>query len=104
MPCYEPSGADYTRAEQQDRANKLEAVLCGIFTVLDAKGLTLLDSVNWKEVGVSRRWAERWWEKHLEQDRLRKERKTREIKEAAEADAALAKLTTRERELLKKRL
>ena len=76
--------------EVQENLKDLEALLCGVFSVFDEScpgggyyvslGGTdifldeVLSEVDWKEAGVNREFAEKWWEKHKMSDQERKER------------------------------
>lgn len=117
MPCRDGGPMiDYDEerrnVQKANRLANLEATLCGVLTVLrDAEHVkdlfgdddnvgAVLDNVDWKEAGVTRKWAEDWWIKHQEEDIARRK------KEAAERDAqaarrrALAKLTKEDRAAL----
>ncbi len=77
MPCYEPNAHDYYMSEQlsskdrdiqryKDKANKLEAMLCAVLTVL-TKDQTLrhvLRNADWKEAGISQDEISSWWVRH----------------------------------------
>lgn len=121
MPC---SDGGYT-AEQQDKINAKErkaerekrmiaAMLCAICTALESSGKPgmkginrlpkILDKVDWEEAGVKRTEFAVWWDRHKEEDRIRRDAEAAQKKQAQDEDrqkaAALAKLTPRERALL----
>lgn len=113
MPCttfdgYQPS----SHSDELHRLEKSEAILCAICTRLQAihdvsrvpQGsifdTALLSPINWKEVGVSKSWAENWWKQHQEKDQARR-KKEQEDKELEERiNTAKAKLTAEELALL----
>jgi len=84
MPCYDSRDHDtgnssyYQRqlSEQQDKTARLEALLCGIMTVMDATGRTtdLILAMDWEEVGLQEAELIHWWETHKSKDRRRKEK------------------------------
>jgi hypothetical protein len=111
MPCTD-GGYPYDRHAAPRTYNgltaeQLEAVLCGLFTVLEDHGLVggysiaaWLAAVDWEEAGVTRKQAADWWKAHKAADKARLERETR-IREEAELKAsALSKLTPAERNAL----
>jgi hypothetical protein len=86
---------------------ELEAMLCGVFSLLEAgfesHGITfylqaVLEKVDWAEAGVSMTQAKAWWADHKAHDEARKRKEA--VILAAKRAAALAKLTPSERELL----
>lgn len=114
MPCYD-GGYPYDRQPQPRTyhgltAEQLEAALCGITTVLEAdlaaagaSGHSLsawLASVDWKEVGITRKQFMAWWKAHKASDQARREREERQERERQQAEAlrksALKKLTPAE--------
>lgn len=83
MPCY-----DGREDEDNARNYKLVAALCGIMRVLENRvgyGDPLVH-VNWKEVGVTREFVEKWWKEHKRQDadRRRREKEYAEQRRRAE--------------------
>jgi len=110
MPCND--GGMFRSDEDRARglittARDFEAVLCGILSNIrdranrreDPIG-NLFESVDWEEVGVTRKRVEKWWKDHQKED---EERRAREALEAARKrvrDEALAKLTPAERKAL----
>lgn len=96
MPCRvysdtEERGMAYDKLrEVQENLKDLEAILCGVFSVFDescpgggyykSQGWPVifldgvLSAVDWEEAGVTREFAEKWWEKHKMSDQERKER------------------------------
>lgn len=99
MPCY----SDPTPTpDEVAYGRKREAVECAIWTALEKSGLlgTVLDAADWNEAGVSREFAEQWWERHKESDRLRRAREQQEADRRAAKQAALEKLSESERRAL----
>lgn len=84
MPCTD-GGPSYQTVEVDNP--KHMAVVCGL---LSAHGPGILDRVDWAEVGVTRAWVERWWERHKKED---DERRARERAERA-AQAKKQRLAT----------
>lgn len=125
MPC---SDAGDTSREDEERDRKradsaakrhksIEAMLCGITTVL-SHGINVsrttvtlsdvLESVDWTEVGLTQLDFANWWDEHQAKDaaRYRREAVVRKAdvakaKERKLAKDALAKLTPAERKALK---
>lgn len=62
MPCFDggPSCGE--------SAPELSAILCGILYAIERDAITnlvsILDGVDWKEVGATRKWLENWWAEH----------------------------------------
>lgn len=79
-----------------------EAVLCGLFTEIEADGelILWLGDINWKEVGVTRRTVEGWWKAHKKEDEVRRARENAEKNKAELKAAALKKLSPEERAAL----
>jgi len=108
MPCY--NGDDsydrgYSTAYSEVRkvkkiVERFEAVLCGIMK-LDP---SIVDRINWKEVGITKQQHMNWWKEHQKEDAARKlleakaneqakiERQQRKEREAAEREARKVKL------------
>jgi hypothetical protein len=88
MPCY-----DGREAEVNSRNYQLSAVLCGIIT---KHGTQILDTLDWKEIGVKRSVVDNWWKEHLAADARRREfaRKQRATNQLA--NTAVNKLTPAE--------
>ena len=75
MPCNSgPDHSDGMSWDERRRLKMVEAVLCGVIRHL-TKGhvddVQWADTVNWKEVGVSKEEAIRWWKEHVDIDRGR---------------------------------
>lgn len=113
MPCrtYEPEN-DVPRYNGLTAA-ELEAVLCGVFTVLTEMSTSdsatspkinlianVFDAVDWDEAGVTRRDALGWWSRHRIADNARRAREREEEARLQLREAALAKLTPVERHVL----
>lgn len=72
MPCYDSRDSDdrYTNRlnneidalEQQ--IEKFEAVLCGIMRI----DPTIVNRINWEEVGITKRQHLAWWRAHQKRD------------------------------------
>ena len=98
MPC---EGGSESAECLEDRRN-VPRLLCGIFSVLDVLGIrnALLDQVDWKEAGIDRGWAERWWTEHKLQDDARRLAEEKRRADERARKRILAKLTVKERRLL----
>ena len=75
MPCYGGPVSDYEESVQyvanlKKNIERLEAALCGIMTI----DPTIVDKVDWKEVGITKRQHMNWWKEHQEKDAKRKEK------------------------------
>lgn len=88
--------------DEPSAADEVYPVLCGIMSVLEAEQSLkrVLDKVDWREAGVTRAFAERWWKNHKEDDEERRREEEEERREAIDRKAALKKLTKRDREVL----
>lgn len=122
MPCTDggPSpmeeAAERRAVTAEQRAFKMvEAMLCALMSMLEEQTFSrketfseALDRIDFKEAGVSRKEFELWWAKHKEADAKRLQREAgaaqrdaqKKLDEQARKEA-LAKLTPRERRLLK---
>ncbi len=91
MPCRVDEPYNSPAQKPSTPTGPAEAILCGVLTVIEnAKQLkSVLDKVDWKEAGVTRNQAEKWWVEHKAEDQQRR------LKEAA-----LKKLTPAERKAL----
>lgn len=100
MPCNDWGGGPGPHVVYRDleihglRIKDFQALLCGSFTLAEKTGTLddLLDKMDWKEVGVSRKTTLEWWEKHKKEDELRRKE-----------EAHIAHLKKIERERSKKR-
>jgi hypothetical protein len=89
MPCY--NGDDsydrgynsaYSEVRKMEKVvEKFEAVLCGIMQI----DPTIVDRINWKEVGITKQQHLNWWKEHQKEDAARKVREAKE-KEAAKIE------------------
>ena len=80
MPCYNgddnydrgynSAASDYRSEVRQlnKTVERFEAVLCGIMQ-LDP---TIVDRINWKEVGITKQQHMNWWKQHQKEDAARK--------------------------------
>ena len=99
MPCND--GGPSPREVEYENTN---ALLCAIVRVLENSGNLdhALNSVDWKEAGVTKATFHAWWEKHK---RLDEERRVREVAAARRAElvrSAESKLTPEEREAVRR--
>lgn len=80
---------------EEDEGQNTRAILCGVFTVLEQKNalLGVLDGVDWREVGVSKRTALVWWRKHKRADARRRQAEAEGEKRRSLAEQARRKLT-----------
>jgi hypothetical protein len=94
MPCYTP---DPGPSPEEILESKMPAVLCG---VLSKHGASILDGLDWKEIGVTKDEAFRWWDQHKRKDASRKKREAEYEAARTKRNAALAKLTPEERAII----
>lgn len=107
MPCTNDYGPNVTIDREDDiHSGRNAARLCAIMKVLDAKGMSkkVLDTVDWKEAGTSRKSFQKWWTAHQERDAVLKQREA-ELRTKKERAKALAlkpwsELTNAERRLV----
>ena len=103
MPCRDYYD-DHPEAPYKEELSVVAPALCAVFRALaKEKGLLmegLLNQIDWKEAGVSKKQVLDWWKNHEEQDRLNLERKEREAAAKKLKKDALAKLTPEERKAL----
>jgi hypothetical protein len=94
MPCR----YDETPQEQQDRFNR-DALFNSPATVLLCEAMTLIESAGL--TGKCSADLLAWWRQHEADDKERLAREMAEANTKAERDAAIAKLTPRERKMLR---
>lgn len=106
MPCY--YDPDPTLAERQAIADEhamVEAMLCGVLTVLEDQGKydDVVNAINFTEMGIGKRKLSKWWEKHKAADKRRREKEACELakeqerqKKAETVRLAMAKLSDAE--------
>ena len=105
MPCRVDDWDDVARVTKQYGMDihDFEAVLCGIFTVMEHRRDERddwLGDIHWSEVGVPREMVEKWWEGHKREDaKRRKAEAAKRRKEELKAQAR-SKLTKEERTAL----
>lgn len=80
MPCYNgddsfdrgynSAASDYRSEARRlkETVERFEAVLCGIMQ-LDP---TIVDRIDWKEVGITKQQHMNWWKQHQKEDAARK--------------------------------
>jgi hypothetical protein len=103
MPC-----RDEWASEQEIRADYKElrlvqAGLCAVLSYLDSHQMAfpiMLQSINWKEAGISEKEFVGWWEAHKVEDRMRREREAAEDRKKKLRQSALDKLTPEEKKVL----
>lgn len=103
MPCRDQYDPVPTKTKRHGLTiEDFEAVLCGMFTEMEADGeLGLwLGDIDWAEVGVSRKMVEAWWEAHKKEDEFRRAKELAERVKEERRKAALAKLTDEDRKAL----
>ncbi len=78
MPCYDPpteaEEEEFRRLEKQkeidkvtlSNAEKVEAILCGLVTLL-SPGM-VVKALDWNKVGVTKEEFETWWKQHQKKD------------------------------------
>ena len=109
MPCRTDGWDEPVKPRKETRHGMdiadFEAVLCGILTaasegILVGRVDGLMDVVDWKEAGVSRKTVEAWWKRHQKEDADRRAREAAEQRRTALKQSALKKLTAEERAAL----
>lgn len=96
MPC---SCEGYEASVDRDRLAelyRLEALACAMVRAEPG----ILDKVDYNEAGVPMSWALNWWADHQKRDQARQTAAEIAKQIAAKKQAALAKLTPAERDLL----
>ena len=102
MPCRD-DGWDKPAKETRHGLDisALEAVLCGILTVLEKEErIFSLDDVDWDEAGVKRKAVETWWKRHKVADEARRTREEAAKRKNELKKIAIGKLTAEELEVL----
>jgi len=99
MPCTD--GGDQRRVEYVENG-KQTSRLCAVFTVLEKNGTLdkVLKSADWVEAGVTEASTRQWWERHKNEDRLRRERERVRRLAEAKRKAALSRISETDRKLL----
>ena len=97
MPCSDGGPSQ----EQIEHPHKVEALLCAVFHVLNVKNgpvplHDVLNAVNWTKAGVTREWAQNWWQDHQERDRRREKEEAKQAEQVKLRHNARSKLTTQE--------
>ena len=112
MPCYNgddnydrgynSAASDYRSEARRlkETVERFEAVLCGIMQ-LDP---TIVDRINWKEVGITKQQHMNWWEEHQKADALRKEYEAAELREEKRRKAFRKQKAAAERVARKEKL
>lgn len=106
MPCRSDGYEDYARPSSPRGADRemLESTLCGLFTFLEKNKVPVLnevlDNLDYKEMGVSRKEVEAWWREHKREDENRRRREERARKKEELKNQALSKLTNEEKKAL----
>ena len=112
MPCYngdENFDRGYAKAASNYRSEvrqleetieRFEAVLCGIMQ-LDP---TIVDRINWKEVGITKQQHQNWWKQHQKEDAARKVCEAEEKARKAAAAKLRKEKAAAEREARKEKL
>lgn len=104
MPCtYDDPNERRINGDELTRLRHAEAVLCGVFHVLEDdmdKLDSILSQVDWKEVGLKSKWAYNWWSEHKKKDAVRHARERVEKERKLKVAAARSKLTDEEIALL----
>jgi hypothetical protein len=87
MPCRDISDEEYARHDRQERDN-LAAALCAVLSVME-KNMPAntfnqyINTIDWKEAGITKKWLTTWWTKHKAKDA---ERRAYEAKERAKKE------------------
>jgi hypothetical protein len=98
MPCTD-GGVPYGPTEAE---RYCEPALCAVLHVLESNEQLpeVLAAVDWREAGVAKRWVERWWARHKQEDARRREYEAEQKQARKLAARARAKLTPAERRAL----
>lgn len=105
MPCRGESD-DYPRIDPEDlkKLRNIEAILCGILTLLEQNATArfnfVLNNLDYKEIGVSRQWLEKWWTIHKRHDAERRAREAADAERKKLRAKGLKKLSPKERKAL----
>ena len=106
MPCY--NGDENTNWVERntsdrlrDQIEKLEAVLCGVMRV----DPTIVNKIDWSEVGITKRQHMAWWRVHKEEDerRIQREQEQR-LEREAQLRKELKKLEAQKKKVAKKKV
>ena len=106
MPCYngdENFDRSYDRSEVrqlEETIERFEAVLCGIMQ----SDPTIVDRINWKEVGITKQQHLNWWKQHQKEDAARKVCEAEEKARKAAAAKLRKEKAAAEREERKEKL
>ena len=106
MPCYngdESFDRGYDRSEVrqlEETIERFEAVLCGIMQ----SDPTIVDRINWKEVGITKQQHLNWWKQHQKEDAARKVCEAEEKARKAAAAKLRKEKAAAEREERKEKL
>ena len=109
MPCYDGGSHDYERGYSSSRSEvrglektieKFEAVLCGIMQI----DPSIVDRIDWKEVGITKQQHLNWWKEHQKEDAARKKREAEEKARKAQAAKLRKEKAAAEREARKEKL
>ena len=75
MPCYDGGRRDRER-DERNRAEKVEAMLCGILAAIERQGNLdyVLMRFDHREAGISRVELREWWRSHKAADDARRQR------------------------------
>lgn len=111
MPCYDPRDSAPSVQFINKRLHGLnieqfEAALCAILSATNnpvhGQKNWIFDQVDWKEAGVNRAAVESWWQKHQDEDQIRKSKEAAKAKRQSLKRQALSRLSKEEIEALKK--
>jgi len=91
MPCDSGQGMEFDDREAREanqKADKLEALLCGLMTALDKANILqpMLNQFDGKEAGHSVDALHQWWEEHKVKDDARRLREAQAKHEAEVQD------------------
>ena len=108
MPCTtynsdENFDRGYDRSEVrqlEETIERFEAVLCGIMQ----SDPTIVDRINWKEVGITKQQHLNWWKQHQKEDAARKVCEAEEKARKAAAAKLRKEKAAAEREERKEKL
>jgi hypothetical protein len=102
MPCVTEELPHERASRHRKEVEIPTGFLCGLLTALEKEDVLnlWLHEIDWKEVGITKKEAMKWWEYHKKEDRNRRAAEN----EAAEREkikaTALSKLTLAEKKTL----
>lgn len=69
MPCYDPRPSGPTNLDSLSTKEELAAALCCVLTNV---GGDMIERMDWRESGVTKRQVRGWWKVHQREDKIRR--------------------------------